>query len=49
MPLPEPLPRLEPTMTPWPIRRLAFREMTLVDLDDMATLLGDPEVMRFLR
>jgi RimJ/RimL family protein N-acetyltransferase len=27
--------------------RLAFREMTPDDLDDMAALLGDPEVMRY--
>jgi RimJ/RimL family protein N-acetyltransferase len=27
--------------------RLAFREMTLDDLDDMALLLGDPEVMTY--
>jgi RimJ/RimL family protein N-acetyltransferase len=27
--------------------RLAFREMTVDDLDDMAALLGDPEVMRY--
>jgi RimJ/RimL family protein N-acetyltransferase len=27
--------------------RLAFRELTLADLDDMAALLGDPEVMTF--
>jgi RimJ/RimL family protein N-acetyltransferase len=33
--------------TPAPTRRLAFREMTPDDLDDMAALLGDPEVMRY--
>jgi RimJ/RimL family protein N-acetyltransferase len=27
--------------------QLVFREMTLDDLDDMAALLGDPEVMRY--
>ena len=27
--------------------RLAFREMTPDDLDDMAGLLGDPQVMRY--
>ncbi|WP_206185135.1 GNAT family N-acetyltransferase [Thermoactinospora rubra] len=31
---------------PGPTARLAFREMTPDDLDDMAALLGDPEVMR---
>jgi RimJ/RimL family protein N-acetyltransferase len=31
---------------PPPTARLAFREMTPRDLDDMAGLLGDPEVMR---
>ncbi|MEU9833412.1 GNAT family N-acetyltransferase [Streptosporangium sp. NPDC048047] len=31
---------------PGPTRRLAFREMTAADLDDMAALLGDDEVMR---
>jgi len=30
---------------PSPTARLAFREMTLADLDDLASLLGDPEVM----
>ena len=34
-------------MTPPPTGRLAFREMSADDLDDMATLLGDPEVMRY--
>ena len=28
-------------------RRLILREMTSADLDDMAALLGDPEVMRY--
>lgn len=32
---------------PPPTPRLAFREMTPDDLDDMAGLLGDPEVMRY--
>ncbi|MEV6158322.1 GNAT family N-acetyltransferase [Nonomuraea sp. NPDC052129] len=32
---------------PAPAARLTFREMTLDDLDDMAALLGDPEVMRY--
>jgi RimJ/RimL family protein N-acetyltransferase len=32
---------------PPPTPRLAFREMTPDDLDDMGALLGDPEVMRF--
>ncbi|MEV0826652.1 GNAT family N-acetyltransferase [Nonomuraea rubra] len=32
---------------PLPSRRLAFREMTMDDLDDMAALLGSPEVMRY--
>jgi hypothetical protein len=31
---------------PPPTTRLAFAEMTPDDLDDMAALLGDPEVMR---
>ena len=31
-----------PASTP----RLAFREMTSNDLDDLAALLGDPQVMR---
>ena len=34
-------------MIPAPTARLRFREMTPADLDDMAALLGDPEVMRF--
>ncbi len=34
-------------MVPPPTSRLAFREMTPDDLDDMAALLGDPEAMRF--
>jgi RimJ/RimL family protein N-acetyltransferase len=32
---------------PPPTPRLAFREMALDDLDDMAALLGDPQVMRY--
>jgi RimJ/RimL family protein N-acetyltransferase len=32
---------------PAPTRRLAFRQMTADDLDDMAALLGDPDVMRY--
>ncbi len=32
---------------PGPTERLAFREMTETDLDAMAGLLGDPEVMAF--
>ncbi|MFD1939578.1 MULTISPECIES: GNAT family N-acetyltransferase [Nonomuraea] len=32
---------------PGPTERLAFREMTADDLDDMAAMLGDPEVMRY--
>jgi RimJ/RimL family protein N-acetyltransferase len=32
---------------PPPTPRLVFREMTLDDLDDMAALLGDPEVMGY--
>jgi RimJ/RimL family protein N-acetyltransferase len=32
---------------PPPTARLAFREMTPHDLDDMAALLGDPAVMRY--
>ena len=32
---------------PPPTPQLAFREMTPDDLDDMAALLGDPEVMRY--
>ncbi|GAB2725701.1 GNAT family N-acetyltransferase [Kitasatospora kifunensis] len=31
---------------PSPTQRLAFRQMTEDDLDDMAALLGDPDVMR---
>ncbi|HMH58912.1 MAG TPA: GNAT family N-acetyltransferase [Galbitalea sp.] len=34
-------------MTPSDTRRLHFREMTDDDLDDMAAMLGDPEVMTF--
>ncbi len=33
--------------TPPPTPRLAFGEMTPEDLDDMAALLGDPQVMRY--
>jgi RimJ/RimL family protein N-acetyltransferase len=33
--------------TPAPTPRLAFRQMTTEDLDDMAALLGDPVVMRY--
>jgi RimJ/RimL family protein N-acetyltransferase len=33
--------------TPAPTCRLAFREMTTSDLDDMAALLSDPRVMRY--
>lgn len=32
---------------PAPTQRLAFRHMTTDDLDDMAALLGDPDVMRY--
>jgi RimJ/RimL family protein N-acetyltransferase len=32
---------------PAPTTRLKFRELTLDDLDDVAALLGDPEVMTF--
>jgi RimJ/RimL family protein N-acetyltransferase len=32
---------------PAPTPRLAFREITSDDLDDMAALLGDPQVMRY--
>ena len=32
---------------PPPTPQLAFREMTPDDLEDMAALLGDPEVMRY--
>lgn len=34
-------------LTPQPTDRLLFREMNDTDLDNMAVLLGDPEVMRF--
>jgi RimJ/RimL family protein N-acetyltransferase len=34
---------------PGPTERLSFREMTVDDLDLMAELLGDPEVMTFYR
>jgi RimJ/RimL family protein N-acetyltransferase len=33
--------------TPAPSSRLAFRQMTTGDLDDMAALLGNPDVMRY--
>jgi RimJ/RimL family protein N-acetyltransferase len=36
-----------PRLIPAPTQRLAFRQMTADDLDDMAALLGDPEVMRY--
>src|SRR5213592_4720372 len=32
---------------PSPTARLRFREMTVADLDSMAALLGDPEVMTY--
>jgi RimJ/RimL family protein N-acetyltransferase len=32
---------------PPPTPRLIFREMTPNDLDNMAALLGDPQVMRY--
>jgi RimJ/RimL family protein N-acetyltransferase len=32
---------------PPPTQELVFRQMTTRDLDDMAALLGDPEVMRY--
>lgn len=32
---------------PGPTSRLAFRQMTADDLDDMAALLGSPDVMRY--
>jgi RimJ/RimL family protein N-acetyltransferase len=38
--------RLVGVPVPAPTPRLAFREMTQDDLDDMAALLGDPQVMR---
>lgn len=34
-------------MLPRPTQRLVFRPMEDEDLDDMATLLGDPDVMRY--
>ncbi|WP_284980467.1 GNAT family N-acetyltransferase [Arthrobacter sp. fls2-241-R2A-200] len=34
-------------LPPQPTLRLRFREMTETDLDSMAALLGDPEVMLF--
>jgi RimJ/RimL family protein N-acetyltransferase len=37
----------QPRLTPDPTHRLAFRQMTPDDLDDMTALLGDPEVMRY--
>src|SRR5512132_2287803 len=39
--------RLAGVPVPAPTRRLAFREMTPDDLDNMAALLGDPQVMRY--
>ncbi|HWS35337.1 MAG TPA: GNAT family N-acetyltransferase [Actinoplanes sp.] len=33
--------------TPAPTHRLAFRQMTTSDLDDMAALLSDPRVMQY--
>src|SRR5512133_547383 len=39
--------RLAGVPVPAPTRRLAFREMTPDDLDDMAALLGDPQAMRY--
>jgi RimJ/RimL family protein N-acetyltransferase len=35
----------QPRLTPAPTQRLTFRQMTADDIDDMAALLGDPEVM----
>lgn len=34
-------------MIPRPTARLLFREMSASDIDDMAALLGDPDVMQF--
>lgn len=34
-------------MRPDPTERLRFRDMTESDIDLMADLLGDPDVMRF--
>ena len=34
-------------MPPNATRRLRFREMSMADLDDMANLLGDPQVMEY--
>lgn len=34
-------------MMPGPTQRLSFRRMTDDDLDDMCSLLGDPEAMRY--
>jgi RimJ/RimL family protein N-acetyltransferase len=45
--------RHEPTISgmppPEPTARLSFREMTEADLEPMAALLGDPEVMTYYR
>jgi RimJ/RimL family protein N-acetyltransferase len=38
---------LTPRVIPDPTERLRFREMLEADLDEMAALLGDPEVMRY--
>ncbi|MFI0898826.1 GNAT family N-acetyltransferase [Streptomyces sp. NPDC020983] len=38
---------LSQDLVPLPTARLAFRQMTEDDLDVMAALLGDPEVMRY--
>ncbi|HEU5158498.1 MAG TPA: GNAT family N-acetyltransferase [Streptosporangiaceae bacterium] len=35
------------SLVPGPTPRLAFHQMTADDLDDMAALLGDPDVMRY--
>jgi RimJ/RimL family protein N-acetyltransferase len=37
----------EQQRVPAPTHRLAFRQMTADDLDDMAALPGDPAVMRY--
>lgn len=34
-------------LLPRPTERLRFREMTTADLDEIAAMLGDPEVMAF--
>ncbi|UKA50975.1 GNAT family N-acetyltransferase [Arthrobacter sp. FW305-123] len=34
-------------MLPHPTARLRFREMTLADLDNMSSMLGDPDVMTY--